>query len=70
MFDDITESVKAFVSEALLAFVVAAFLANILIRLAAGEAFDIMSAVQLAVTAAAAGIFISVVIGALRAATK
>ena len=70
MFDDITESVKAFVSEALLAFVVAAFLANILIRLAAGEPFDIMSAVQLAVTAAAAGIFISVVIGALRGATK
>ena len=70
MFDDITESVKAFVSEALLAFVVAAFIANILIRLANGDPFDIMAAVQLVVTAAAVGVFISVVIGALRAATK
>lgn len=70
MFDDITEYVKAFVSEALLAFVVAAFIANILIRLANGDPFDIMSAVQLAVTAAVVGIFISAVIGALRAATK
>ena len=70
MFDDITEYVKAFVSEALLAFVVASFLANILIRLANGDPFDIMAAVQLAVTAAVVGIFISVVIGALRAATK
>jgi hypothetical protein len=70
MFDDITESVKAFVSEALLAFAVAAFIANILIRLANGDPFDIMAAVQLTVTAVLVGIFISVVIGALRAATK
>ena len=70
MFDTITDSIKTFVSEALLAFVVAGFIANILIRLGSGEAFDIMAAVQIAVTAAVVGILMSIVIGALRAATK
>ncbi len=70
MFDDIIDSVKAFVSEALVAFAVAAFVGNILIQLGQSQTIAIETAIQLTVTAVVVGLLVSVVIGALRAATK
>lgn len=70
MFDTVTESVKAFISEALVAFVVAAFVGDILIQLGQGQALDFARVIQITITAVVVGILASVVIGALRGATK
>lgn len=70
MFDDITDSVKAFVSEALVPFAVAAFVGDILIQLGQSQAIAIERVIQIIVTAVVVGLLVSVVIGALRAATK